>query len=362
MLYHLLYPLANHFIGFNVFRYVTFRSVYAAVTSFGLCLFLGGAVIARIRAAQLGEKIRQDGPASHSSKAGTPTMGGILILLTLVGSALLWVRWDSKFFWLAFFSIVWFGALGFVDDLIKLKGIGKSRGIPGNWKLMIQFLGAILIVYGYMDILPDEFLFKTSITLPFFKHPMNLDMLYPFFAVLVIVSASNSVNLTDGLDGLAIGCTTFAAMAFVVVTYVSGNVKFSEYLKIIPVPGAGELTVLCAALVGAGLGFLWFNAPPAQIFMGDTGSLALGGLLGTIAVMVKQEILLIIVGGIFVAEALSVIIQVTSFKMSGKRVFKMAPLHHHFELSGIPESKLIVRFWIVAIILTLLTLSTLKLR
>ncbi len=189
-----------------------------------------------------------------------------------------------------------------------------------------------------------------------------MDTLYPFFAILVIVSASNSVNLTDGLDGLAIGCTTFAAMAFVVVTYVSGNVKFSEYLKIITVPGAGELTVLCAALVGAGLGFLWFNAPPAQIFMGDTGSLALGGLLGTIAVMVKQEILLIIVGGIFVAEALSVIIQVTSFKMSGKRVFKMAPLHHHFELSGIPESKLIVSFWIVAIILTLLTLSTLKLR
>jgi phospho-N-acetylmuramoyl-pentapeptide-transferase len=213
-----------------------------------------------------------------------------------------------------------------------------------------------------MYVLPDNFLLKTSVTLPIFKHPLNLDTLYPFFAVLVIVSASNSVNLTDGLDGLAIGCTTFAAMAFVVVTYISGNVKFSEYLKIITVPGASELTVICAALVGAGLGFLWFNAPPAQIFMGDTGSLALGGLLGTIAVMVKQEILLIIVGGIFVAEALSVIIQVTSFKMSGKRVFKMAPLHHHFELSGVPESKLIVRFWIIAIILTLLTLSTLKLR
>ena len=362
MLYHLLYPLVRYFTVFNVFRYVTFRSVYAAVTAFGLSLLLGRAVIARIRSAQLGEKIRTDGPAAHSAKAGTPTMGGILILLTIAISGLLWVRWDSKLFWVAFLAIVWFGFLGLLDDLIKLKGIGKSRGIPGGWKLILQFIGAILIVYGYLYVLPDDFVCKTCVTLPFFKHPLNLDVLYPFFAVLVIVGSSNSVNLTDGLDGLAIGCTTFAAMAFVVVTYVSGNVKFSEYLKIIQVPGASELTVLCAALVGAGLGFLWFNAPPAQIFMGDTGSLALGGLLGTIAVMVKQELLLIIVGGIFVVEALSVIIQVTSFKMSGKRVFRMAPLHHHFELSGVPESKLIVRFWIIAIILTLLTLSTLKLR
>ncbi len=362
MLYHLLYPLAGKFIGFNVFRYVTFRSVYAAVTSFGLCLLFGSAVIARIRAAQLGEKIRSDGPAAHSSKAGTPTMGGILILLTLLLSILLWVRWDSKLFWLCVFSLIWYGMLGIVDDLLKLKGIGKSRGIPGLWKLIFQACGAMIIVFFYLSVLPDDFHLKTSITLPFFKHPLNLDVVYPFFAVLVIVSASNAVNLTDGLDGLAVGCTIFAAMAFVVITYVSGNIKFSEYLKIIMVPGAGELTVVCAALAGAGLGFLWFNAHPAQVFMGDTGSLALGGLLGTIAVMVKQEILLIIVGGIFVAEALSVIIQVTSFKVSGKRVFKMAPLHHHFELSGIPESKLIVRFWIVAIILTLLTLSTLKLR
>ncbi len=362
MLYHLLYPLANKFIGFNVFRYVTFRSVYAAVTSFGLCLFFGGAVIARMRAMQLGEKIRNDGPASHSVKAGTPTMGGILIILAMVISDLLWVRWDSKFFWLTLFSILWFGGIGFVDDLMKLLGNGKSRGISSLWKFVAQIVGAIIIVGVYMYILPDDFPLKTAITLPFFKYPLNLDALYPFFAVLVIVSASNSVNLTDGLDGLAVGCTTFAAMAFVVVTYVSGNVKFSEYLKIISVPGAGELTVLCAALVGAGLGFLWFNAHPAQIFMGDTGSLALGGLLGTIAVVVKQEVLLIIVGGIFVVEALSVIIQVVSFKTRGKRVFKMAPLHHHFELSGVPESKLIVRFWIVAIVLTLLTLSTLKLR
>src|ERR1700722_10932480 len=362
MLYHLLYPLADKFIGFNVFRYVTFRSVYAAITAFGLCLLLGGAVIARMRAAQLGEKIRQDGPASHSSKAGTPTMGGVLILLTLLISALLWVRWDSKFLWLAVFSLVWFGLVGFADDYWKMIGKGKRRGMPSSYKLILQTLGAALLVTFYMWALPDDFALRTSITLPFIKVPVDLGVFYPFFAVLVIVGASNSVNLTDGLDGLAIGCSTFTAMAFVVITYVSGNVKFSEYLKIISVPGTGELTVVCAALVGAGLGFLWFNAHPAQIFMGDTGSLALGGLLGTIAVMVKQELLLVIVGGIFVVEALSVIIQVTSYKFSGKRVFKMAPLHHHFELSGIPESKLIVRFWIVAIILTLLTLSTLKLR
>jgi phospho-N-acetylmuramoyl-pentapeptide-transferase len=362
MLYHLLYPLADKFIGFNVFRYVTFRSVYAAITAFGLCLLLGGAVIARMRAAQLGEKIRHDGPASHSSKAGTPTMGGVLILLTLLISALLWVRWDSKFLWLAIFSLVWFGLVGFADDYWKMIGKGKSRGMPSTYKLLLQTLGAGLLVTFYMWALPDDFALRTSITLPFIKVPVDLGVFYPFFAVLVIVGASNSVNLTDGLDGLAIGCSTFTAMAFVVITYVSGNVKFSEYLKIISVPGTGELTVVCAALVGAGLGFLWFNAHPAQIFMGDTGSLALGGLLGTIAVMVKQELLLVIVGGIFVVEALSVIIQVTSYKFSGKRVFKMAPLHHHFELSGVPESKLIVRFWIVAIILTLLTLSTLKLR
>jgi phospho-N-acetylmuramoyl-pentapeptide-transferase len=362
VLYHLFYPLADKFIGFNVFRYVTFRSVYAAITAFALCLFLGGAVIARMRAAQLGEKIRTDGPASHSSKAGTPTMGGLLILLTMLISVLLWVRWDSKFLWLSVFSLVWFGLVGFADDYWKLIGKGKNRGISSGYKLMLQAMGAIIIVAIYMSVLPEDFALRSCITLPFFKVPVDLGLLYPFFAVLVIVGASNSVNLTDGLDGLAIGCSTFTAMAFVVITYVSGNIKFSEYLKIINVPGTGELTVVCAALVGAGLGFLWFNAHPAQIFMGDTGSLALGGLLGTIAVMVKQEVLLIIVGGIFVVEALSVIIQVTSFKFSGKRVFKMAPLHHHFELSGVPESKLIVRFWIVAIILTLLTLSTLKLR
>jgi len=362
MLYHLLYPLANKFIGFNVFRYVTFRSVYAAVTSFSICLFFGGAVIARMRAAQLGEKIRNDGPASHSAKAGTPTMGGILIILALCVSGLLWVRWDCKFLWLAMFSILWFGAIGFADDFWKMVGKGKNRGISGSYKLIFQFIGAFLIVYIYMAILPDDFPLKYSITIPFFKHPLDLGICYPLLAVLVIVGASNGVNLTDGLDGLAIGCTTFASMAFVVITYVVGNVKFSDYLKIIHVADASEMTVLCAALVGAGLGFLWFNAPPAQIFMGDTGSLVLGGLLGTVAVMVKQEFLLLIVGFIFVVEAASVIIQVTSFKMSGKRVFKMAPLHHHFEALGWQESKIIIRFWIVGLVMALFALTTLKLR
>ncbi len=362
MLYHLLYPLRDKFIGFNVFQYVTFRSVYAAVTAFGLCLLLGGTVIAKMRAAQLGEKIRSDGPSSHSQKTGTPTMGGLLILITLVFSSLLWVRWDSKFLWLALFSILWFGGLGFADDYWKLTEKGKGRGIRGSTKLILQVIGSILIVGAYLSVLPGDFAFKTSVTIPFFKHPLNLNVLYFFFAVLVIVSASNSVNLTDGLDGLAIGCVTFAAMAFVVLTYAVGNAKISDYLKIIHVKEASEMTVICAGLVGAGLGFLWFNTNPAQIFMGDTGSLALGGLLGTVAVMVKQEALLFVVGFIFVAEAASVIAQVTSYKMRGKRIFKMAPLHHHFELSGVPESKLVVRFWIVAIILTLLTLSTLKLR
>jgi phospho-N-acetylmuramoyl-pentapeptide-transferase len=245
---------------------------------------------------------------------------------------------------------------------MKVTGLGKGRGLPWTWKICLQVVGAIVIVIVYLAVLPPEFHLRTSVSVPFYKLPLDLDILYPVLAVLVIIGASNAVNLTDGMDGLAIGLVTFAALAFAVISYLAGNVKFSEYLKIIMVPGSSELTVFCAGLVGAGLGFLWFNTHPAQVFMGDTGSLALGGLLGAMAVMVKQEFLLVIVGAIFVAEALSVILQVVSFKLRGKRIFKMAPLHHHFELSGIPESKLIVRFWIVSIILTLMTLATLKLR
>jgi phospho-N-acetylmuramoyl-pentapeptide-transferase len=362
MLYHLLYPLADRFIGFNVFRYVTFRSVGAAVTAFLLCLILGPWVIRKLRALSLGERIREDGPRHHESKAGTPSMGGVLILMCILTSSLLWIRWDSKLFWVAVFSALWFGGLGFVDDYMKLLRIGKGRGLPAGYKLGLQSMGAMLIVGAYLTALPEDFPHRMSASFPFIKIPVMLDLLYPFFAVLVIVGASNAVNLTDGLDGLAIGCTAFTCMAFAIITYLVGNVKFSEYLMIINVPGTGELTVFSMAMLGACLGFLWFNAHPAQVFMGDTGSLSLGGLLGVIAVMVKQEVLLVIVGGIFVAEALSVILQVASFKVSGKRIFRMAPLHHHFELLGIPESKLIIRFWIVAIVLTLMTLVTLKLR
>jgi len=362
VLYHIFYPLADQFFGFNVFRYVTFRSVGAAVTSFLVCLMLGSWAIAKLQSLQLREKIRVDGPTHHNVKAGTPTMGGLLILAAVLFSTLLWVRWDSPLFWLAVFTLVWFGGLGFVDDYCKLKGIGKGRGISSGYKMAIQTLGAILVVGAYLTFLPEDFAFKMSVTFPFIKIPVALDLLYPIFAVIVIVGASNAVNLTDGLDGLAIGCTTFAIMAFAIISYLTGNVKFSEYLMIIFVPGSGELTVFCMGVLGSCLGFLWFNAHPAQVFMGDTGSLALGGILGTVAVMVKQEVLLLIVGGIFVVEALSVILQVTSFKISGKRIFRMAPLHHHFELMGVPESKIIIRFWIVGIVLTLMTLITLKLR
>jgi phospho-N-acetylmuramoyl-pentapeptide-transferase len=308
------------------------------------------------------EKIREDVLIQHHAKQGTPTMGGLLILMVIGLTGLLWVRWDNAFLWISLFILVWYGALGFVDDYMKVAGIGKKRGLSWTYKMCLEVLGAILVVTAYLLILPQEFQMHTSVNLPFYKHPLDLDIFYPVLAVLVIVGSSNAVNLTDGMDGLAIGLVTFAAFAFSIITYLVGNVKFAEYLKIVMVPGSSELTILCAALVGAGLGFLWFNAHPAQVFMGDTGSLSLGALLGGLAVMVKQEFLLVIVGAIFVAEALSVIMQVASFKMRGKRIFKMAPLHHHFELSGVPESKLIVRFWIVSIILMLMTLATLKLR
>jgi len=362
VLYHLLYPLAEKFFAFNVFRYITFRSVGAAVTAFLLSLLLGGWVIAKLRASQMREKIREDVLIQHHAKQGTPTMGGLLVLVVIGLTGLLWVRWDNAFLWISLFILVWYGALGFVDDYMKVAGIGKKRGLSWTYKMCLEVLGAILVVTAYLLILPQEFQMHTSVNVPFYKLPLDLDIFYPVLAVLVIVGSSNAVNLTDGMDGLAIGLVTFAAFAFSIITYLVGNVKFAEYLKIVMVPGSSELTILCAALVGAGLGFLWFNAHPAQVFMGDTGSLSLGALLGGLAVMVKQEFLLVIVGAIFVAEALSVIMQVASFKMRGKRIFKMAPLHHHFELSGVPESKLIVRFWIVSIILMLLTLATLKLR
>jgi phospho-N-acetylmuramoyl-pentapeptide-transferase len=275
---------------------------------------------------------------------------------------LLWVRWDSKFYWIALLSILWYGAIGFADDYWKLVGKGKQRGISGLHKLIFQFIGAILIVYLYLMVLPDDFYMKTYITLPFFKHPVNLDALYPFFGVLVIVSASNAVNLTDGLDGLAIVPTIIAAGVFALIAYLVGNRIFADYLQLNFVPGVGELAVFCSALIGAGLGFLWFNAPPAAVFMGDTGALAIGGALGAVSVATKHEVVLGIVGGLFVVETVSVIIQVFWFKQTGRRVFLMAPLHHHFEKKGWQEPTVVIRFWIVAVILALVGLGTLKIR
>ena len=361
MLYHWLYPLHDQVHAFNVFRYVTFRSVYAAVTAFLLCLVFGGWLIAKLKGSHMEQPIRSDGPQAHHGKKGTPTMGGILILLALIFSAALWCKLENHMLLLACVSTLWFGGVGFVDDLLKLIFKG-SKGLRAWHKILLQVVGAVIVVLLYQQLLPDTYPYATAIILPLVKGPIYLGWSYFLLAVVVIVGSSNAVNLTDGLDGLAIGSTLFATLAFTVITYLGGNVKFSEYLHILYVPNSSELTVFCAALVGASLGFLWFNTYPAEIFMGDTGSLALGGALGTVAVIAKQEILLIIVGGVFVLEALSVILQVGSYKLRKKRIFRMAPLHHHFELAGWAEPKVIVRFWIVGIIFALLTLSTLKLR
>ncbi|WP_449245731.1 phospho-N-acetylmuramoyl-pentapeptide-transferase [Desulfobacca acetoxidans] len=359
MLYHLLYPLKTVFGGFNVFRYLTFRSIYAILTALIIAFILGPWVIRQLRRHQIGQYIREDGPASHLCKAGTPTMGGILIIAATIGSTLLWADLSNTYVWLLIFVTLSFGGIGFLDDYLKV--IKKhNRGLSGRGKLVGQIIvAAVVAVWLYS--LPG---FETTLTLPFFKE-LNPDLGWGFLplAVFVIVGAANAVNLTDGLDGLAIGPVTIAAAFFMILAYLSGNIKIADYLQISYVRGVGELAIFCGALVGAGIGFLWYNSYPAEVFMGDVGALALGGILGTIAIAIKQEILLAIVGGIFVVEALSVILQVSFFKVTnGRRIFRMAPIHHHFELKGWAEPKVIVRFWILAIILGLLALSTLKLR
>ena len=361
MLYHLFYPLAAHIQLFNVFRYVTVRAVWAALTAFAVSLIIGKALITRLTELKVGQTIRDDGPQSHLKKAGTPTMGGLLIAMAFIGSSLLWARWDNRFVWLGLASFAWYAAIGFLDDYQKLV-LKNTKGISARAKLLLQVLGACAVLTVYFWSQPAGV--ETAIlNLPFVKTPLHLPhAVYFGFGVLVMVGASNGVNLTDGLDGLAIGTAAFVAVAFVLITYLVGNARFSAYLLIPHVPDLGELAVLCSAMLGACLGFLWFNAHPAQVFMGDTGSLALGGFFGAVAVLSKQEILLALVGGVFVFEALSVIVQVASFKMRGKRVFRMAPLHHHFELQGVPESKVIVRFWIVAALFMLAAVSTFKLR
>jgi phospho-N-acetylmuramoyl-pentapeptide-transferase len=359
MLYLWLYPLHTQISVFNVFRYITFRTIYAGLTAFLICFLLGPWFIRKLSALQVGQYIREDGPEAHRKKAGTPTMGGTLINLAVLAATLLWADLGNVYVWILIMVLTGFGLIGFVDDyLMQIKK--RNKGLSVRQKFAAQT--ALAITAGVLVCLTPNF--NTQVTVPFFKHlTPDLGWGYVLFAALVIVGTSNAVNLTDGLDGLAIGPVIIAAGTYMIFAYVAGHVKFAQYLQINYVPGSGELAVFCGALAGAGFGFLWFNAYPAQVFMGDVGSLAMGGALGAVAVVTKHEILLILVGGIFVIEALSVIFQVGFFKMThGRRIFRMAPLHHHFELKGWPEPKVIVRFWIIAIVLALISMSTLKLR
>ena len=358
MLYHLLYPLHTDYSVLYVFRYITFRTIYATITALLISFILGPWLIATLQRLQIGQVIRKVGPESHFVKEGTPTMGGALILLAIIIPTLLWADLTNLYIWVTLLVTTGYGAVGFIDDYLKI--IRKSSdGISARQKMFWQ----ILIALGASILLYRSGSFDTHLSLPFFKdvNP-DLGVFYIPFAILVMVGASNAVNLTDGLDGLAIGPMIIAAGTFLLLAYLVGNAKLSSYLQITGIQGAGELAILCGAMVGAGLGFLWFNSYPAQVFMGDVGSLSLGGALGTIAVITKNEFVLVIVGGIFVIEALSVIVQVVSFRYWGRRVFRMAPIHHHFELKGWPEPKIIVRFWIISIVLALVALSTLKLR
>ncbi len=361
MFYHIFYPLSSDFSIFNVFRYITFRSAYSGLTALGLSLILGTYMIRMLQKYQIGEKIREHGPEQHHVKSGTPTMGGILIIVTCLTATLLWANLSNPYIWLLIFATVGFGAIGFFDDLTKFK---SGDGLSVKAKLALQTLLAVVIAVYLVYFDPSRADYATRLSVPFFKqYQPDLGLGYIFFIVFIIVGTSNAVNLTDGLDGLAIGPIIIATLTYTGIVYVCGHFKFAEYLGIQYIREAGETAVLSSAVLGASLGFLWYNSYPAQVFMGDVGSLSLGGLLGTIAVIAKHELLLILVGGIFVIEALSVIIQVGYFKYTkGKRFFKMAPLHHHFEQSGWSEPKVIVRFWIVAIVLAMISLSTLKLR
>ncbi|MEE8483392.1 MAG: phospho-N-acetylmuramoyl-pentapeptide-transferase [Nitrospinota bacterium] len=358
MLYNLLYPLSDQYGVLNVFRYITFRTTYAIITALVLAFILGPPLIRYLTRKNFGEKINGHLPG-HAPKAGTPTMGGVLLILSLLVPTLLWADLTSGIVWVAVLSVILYGGIGLLDDIIKLK---NSEGLSVKAKLALQIAAAIPILWVASGITGFDGEF-TKLQIPFFKNVRpDLGVFYFVFAVLVIVGASNAVNLTDGLDGLAIGPIIISFAAYAFISYVSGHGKFAGYLQIPFIKGLGELTVICGAAVGASLGFLWFNSYPAQIFMGNTGSTAMGALLGVVAILTKHEIILILVGGIFVVEALSVIIQVGYFKMTGKRVFLMAPLHHHYEKKGWSEPKVIIRFWIIAILLALISLSTLKLR
>jgi phospho-N-acetylmuramoyl-pentapeptide-transferase len=352
--------LAQYESGFRVFQYLTLRTVLAAMTSLFIALLVGPHMIKRLTLRQIGQTVRDDGPKSHLSKAGTPTMGGALILVAIAVSTLLWTNLENRFVWPVLATTLCFGAIGWVDDYLKLSR-KNPKGLAARKKYFWQSVVAIAVatLLYQSALVPAE----TRLIVPFFKGvAIELGLLYIAFSYFVIVGTSNAVNLTDGLDGLAILPTVLVAGALIVFAYVTGNVKFSHYLALPYVPGAGEMSVFCAAIVGAGLGFLWFNTYPAQVFMGDIGALALGAALGIVAVVIRQELVLFLMGGVFVAETLSVILQVASFKLTGKRIFRMAPLHHHFELKGWPEPRVIVRFWILSVFFALLGLATLKLR
>jgi len=377
VLYYLFFEqLFPYFSPFRVFRYLTFRTAFASITALLICLLLGRWLIPKLREFQIGQYIREEGPTSHQGKAGTPTMGGVLINVAIVIPTLLWADLENALVWLVLFSTISFGLIGFLDDYYKVLS-RNNRGLAGRTKLYLQILVSFVIGIALL-LLTAYGAYSTNLIVPFFK-TFTPDLLihglmenaftYPFafaffllFVVLVIVGSSNAVNLTDGLDGLAVGCTIVAAGALTVLTYLTGHSVFAQYLELQYLPQVAEVTVFCGAMVGACLGFLWYNAHPAEIFMGDVGSLALGGAIGTVAVVVKQEILLFFIGGVFVAEAVSVILQVASFQLYGRRIFRMAPLHHHFEMKGWSESKVIIRFWIAALVLALFSLSTLKLR
>lgn len=358
MLYYILYSLHDYHSFFNVFRYITLRTVYAVLTALILSLLIGPYVIEFLKKYQIGQYVRDNGPKSHLSKSGTPTMGGLLILMAVLFATLSWIDLANIYGWLVLFALFGFGLIGFIDDYLKVVR-KRSAGLAGRYKFTLQIVVASIIA-AVLHYLPA---FSTKLSVPFFKN-VNPDLgwFYIPFVIIIIVGASNAVNLTDGLDGLAIGPVIIATMVFTIITYAAGHAKIANYLLIPFVNGSGELAILCGSVFGASLGFLWFNTYPASVFMGDVGSLPLGALLGAVAVISKHELLLVIVGGIFVAETVSVIFQVASYRLNGKRVFLMAPLHHHYELKGWQEPKIIVRFWIIAIILGLLALSTLKLR
>lgn len=367
------YPI---FGPLRLFGFVTFRTAFASLTALFLCIGLGPWLIQKLREFQIGQHIREEGPKSHKSKAGTPTMGGVLIIISIVVPTLLWTDLRNPYVWIALFGLLSFGAIGFYDDYTKVRKM-QNLGLTAKKKFLLQVLASLIIGFVLLA-LHTRNLYDTSMNVPFVKqwkpdllitgflsNPWTYPLAFVFFfgfLVMVIAGASNAVNLTDGLDGLAIGLMIIAAGAITVLAYVSGHAQFATYLDIARLPGASELTIFCGAMMGASLGFLWYNAHPAEIFMGDVGSLALGGALGVVAVLIKQEILLLFIGGVYVVELLSVVLQVGSYKLRGKRIFKMAPLHHHFEALGWQESKIITRFWIAGLIMALFALTTLKLR